>query len=153
MHPGDWYYLPQRKSLSALYLPTVKHIPEDSLLRVVGFSFPNLAPLATAYQSVQVTPAFNAWAIVHHHQLVGGNPTPDLGFQIQIWHLTTGGQRQFYNTPVVSANIAGTAALPFFLTETELFLTGDSIRVQVNNLSTTAIDNIWLALWGGDVSL
>lgn len=153
MHPGDWYYLPQRKSLSALYLPTAKHIPPDSALRAISFQFLALAPLATAYKSIQVTPAFNAWALGMTHALVGGNPVPDFGFQVQLWHLTQGGQRQFYNTSIVSPTVGGTAARPFFLIETELFLAGDSIRLQVKNLSTTANDNIWVALWGGDVTM
>jgi hypothetical protein len=148
MQPGDWYYLPQTGSLTPLYLPTAKQIPEDSDLRAIGFSFLNLTPLQTAYQNIQVTPAFNAWALVGIDSLAGV-----FGFQVQIWHLTRSGQRQLFNTSLVSPNIVGTAADPLFLPETELFLAGDSIRVQVKNLSTTQNDNIWLALWGGDVQV
>lgn len=148
MQPGDWFYLPQRGSLSALYLPEDQHLPAEAALRAIGFSFPNVASLGTAYQTIQVKPAFNCWALVATDTLLGAQ-----GFQVQIWHLSPGGQRQLFNTNLSSLTVAGSAANPMFLRETELFLNGDSIRVQVKNLSTVAQDTIWLALWGGDVSV
>lgn len=151
MQPGDWFYLPQYGPLSSLFLPEDKHIPEESLLRGITFQFPAVAPLATAYQSIQVTPAFNCWALAGIDSLMGA-----LGFQVLLWHLTASGQRQFFTTSIASGLVLGNMdglGSPLWLPETELFLAGDSIRCQVKNLSTTQSDNIWVALWGGDVTL
>lgn len=148
MQPGDWFYLPQRGQLSALYLPDEIHLPPDADLRAIGFSFPDVAGLGTAYQVIQVKPAFNCWAIVATDTLAGAQ-----GFQVQIWHLSPGGQRQLFNTNLSSLIVGGHASNPMFLRETELFLNGDSIRVQVKNLDPANTDTIWVALWGGDVQV
>ncbi len=155
MQPGNWFFLPQRGYLSSLFLPRPKHLPPDADLRVIGFNFSpagpfgaSVGPLATAYQTVQIAPAFNWWGL----GLIDSLQAPQ-GFQVQAWHLSVNGQRQLFNisSPSVIAGSGGPPGYPMFLPETELFLSGDSIRVQVKNLSTTASDNIWLAFWGGDV--
>lgn len=146
MQPGDMFYLPQRGSLTDLYLPEEKHLPPGADLRGIDFSFPAVVALGTAYQSIQVKPAFNCWAISAVDTL---NST--FGFLMQIWHLSPGGQRQLFNTSLPSKLVAGTRGDPMYLPETELFLEGDSIRVQVKNLDNTNPDTIWVSLWGGDV--
>jgi hypothetical protein len=138
-------YFPNRKSLSSLYFPDEKHIPPDAQVRAIGFQFLNIAPLATGYRSIQVTPAFLAWCLLGVDTLGA--------FGLQLWHYTPSAQRQLFSTTVNSNVGAGSAQLPLPLMEPELFSNGDSIRCQIKNLSTTTTDSIWVALWGGDVSV
>jgi hypothetical protein len=137
-------------------VPHAKHIPPHAQLRVRSCQFLAVAPLATAYQNIQVRPAFNAWALVATDSLgtsgFGPFGTPVSGFQLQIWHIGRKGQRQLFNTSVVSPAVAGSAANPFWLTDTELFLDGDSLRIQVKNLDSANSDSIWVALWGGELN-
>ena len=139
-------FLPQRGILTPVYLPTAKHLPPDAMLRAYGCQFLAVAPLATQYQNLQVRPAFQAWALVGTDSLAG-----TFGFQVQIWHNGVSGQRQLFSISLSSQAVCGSAGYPQFLTEPELFLENDSIRVQVKNLSRTDNDSIWIALWGGDV--
>jgi hypothetical protein len=141
-------YLPQRGTISDLYLPRPFHVPEDALLRAIGFNFTGVGPLQTAYQAVQVFPSFLAWALVGIDDQAGS-----IGFQVQFWHNTPSGQRQFFATSVLSGTVCGLASNPMYITEPELFASGDAIRCQVKNLSTTLNDDIYVALWGGDVNV
>jgi len=139
-------FIPQRGVLTPIFLPGAKQLPPEAKLRAYGCQFLNVGPLATAYQNLQVIPSWQAWAIVGINLLGGTN-----GFQLQIWHVGKGGQRQLNSISLPSPLVCGAAAKPQWLLEPELFLANDSIRIQVKNLSSTQNDSIWIALWGGDV--
>jgi hypothetical protein len=142
-------WIPTRKRLTPIYYPSWPKIPDNAFARLVACSFPNVAPLATAYASIQLHPSFLAWALVGYHSLSGASGH----FNLQIYHITNSGQRQLYTTGVDDASAVGTASHPAVLMEPELFANNDSIRFQVKNYSTTTNNNIWVGLWGMDVNV
>lgn len=142
----DRLYLPNRKSLSDLFLPRPGHLPSDGVLRILGFAFPSVAPLATQQQTVQIEPAFLMWAV-----LGVGDQAP--GFSIDLVHSTPNGERHLVSKVIPGRIAVGTAQLPLLLTEPYLMQRSDSLRCLVKNGSSTNNHNIWIALWGCDVQV
>ena len=142
-------WIPNRKALTPLYYPTWPQIPDNGLARLIAGSFLAVGPLQTKYASIQVHPAFLAWALVGYHSLAGAAGH----FNLQIYHITPNGQRQLFSTGVDDAIAVGTASHPATLLEPELFADNDSIWFQVKNYSTTANNDIYVGLWGADVQV
>src|ERR1035441_6975591 len=77
-------WIPNRKALTPLYYPTWPQIPDNGLARLIAGSFLAVGPLQTKYASIQVHPAFLAWALVGYHSLAGAAGH----FNLQIYHIT-----------------------------------------------------------------
>ena len=91
MQPGDWFYLPQRGSLSDLCTCRMRSIfLLTPICARLASAFRRLLALGTAYQSIQVKPAFNCWAIVATDSLAKHASAS----RYRLWHLSPGGQRQ-----------------------------------------------------------
>ena len=142
-------WIPNRKALTPLYYPTWPRIPDSGLARLIAGSFLAVGPLQTKYASIQVHPAFLAWAVVGYHSLAGAAGH----FNLQIYHITPNGQRQLFSTGVDDTLGVGTASHPATLLEPELFANNDAIRFQVKNASSTDTNNIYVGLWGADVQV
>ena len=140
-------FLPNRKLLTRMFLPKLDHVPSDAQLRAVGFVFPSVGTLATVEQTVQIEPAFLALTLV-------GYSTDPAGFNVKLWHNTSGGSRSLSNTAISFSATLGHARHPFYIKEPYLMLRGDSLRCQVKSLSQSATPaQIWVAFWGGDVTV
>ena len=140
-------FLPQRKTLTETFLPQLDQVPSDADLRWVGFSFLSVGTLATVEQTVQIEPAFLALSLVAFD-------TDAAGFNLQMWHNTTGGSRMLFNKAIALGASVGRARHPTWIKEPYLMLRGDSVRCQVKSLSTSATPSqIWVAFVGGDVTV
>jgi hypothetical protein len=149
IHGAYDLWIPIRKHLTPLYYAEWPKIPDKAVARLIACAFQNVAPLATAYASIQCHPAFLGRAIVGYHSLAGAPGH----FNLQIFHITQSGQRQLFTTGVDNDLAAGTASHPANLTEPELFANNDSIRFQVKNGSATTANSIWVGIWGCDVNI
>lgn len=137
-------WLPNRKHLTPLFFPTGIEVPDDGIARWVGQGFLQVGPAKTAYANIQLRPAYLVTALLGIS--LSGNP-----FAVQITHSWNNGQRYFFSSHVDNRIALGTAQHPMPVIPTQLLASGDSIRIEVKNLSTAAADSFWVSLFGCDI--
>ncbi|MCU1284483.1 MAG: hypothetical protein JWO13_833 [Acidobacteriales bacterium] len=98
--------------------------------------FPFLA--LTALQTDEVSWPFDGdfvlWAITGNYV----NASDNLGFKVQLTHTHQGKTRPMFNKHQLHSNVLGSGQRPFLMRETYLFQQGDSLLVEVKNLSQAA---------------
>ena len=136
------HYLPNRKLLTPYFLPDVE-LPEGEQFTVTN-EFQ-----ASAYQAMDWAYSFqHPWLLC---SLAGLDSDP-AGFLLQIVHHTRQGRRQLFHRPTPAAAVLGTGALPLPSRRPYLVDAGESLSIEIRNLSAVATaaapSNIWVALHG-----
>lgn len=137
------FFLPNRKTLTRHYLPRPDHLP-DGLLRMLAFDIPAVNALQTLEKSRTIEQRFLCWAIA-------ATDTDAADFRVQIYHLHEGKQSSLYVRHMVRNDVVGTGSLPTILTVPKIFEQGDTVTVEVRNLSANNGANIQVVLWGADL--
>jgi hypothetical protein len=139
-------YLPHRKTLTPAYLPKASHLPPGDL-RMLAFDIPAVNARQTVEKSKTLEHRFLCWAIC-------ATDSDAAGFRVQIYHLHDGKQTSFFSRHMVNTDVTAsfaTAARPTILPVPKVFEQGDTLTVEVRNLSTADGGNIQVVLWGADI--
>ncbi len=156
----------QRGTINRLFVPREIEVPSDAKLRCLVFDGTaqwikpgaGIGPLATVEQTITLESDFVLWGVTVFD-------SDNAGARMQIIHTIgdTGAQRSFFRTHVRIGNsggspigcFGGTAQNPFLLTETYFLRRGDSLMVEVKNLSKAVAPNqaqVQVCLWGADLA-
>lgn len=134
---GPQLYLPNRKGLSRLYLP--KEPVPPGVSRCIANTF-SLA----ARETQQWT--WTAQSALLLLTITGYDPDA-AGFQVQFTHSFPGGSKRLSNKQLPAALLIGTAGT-WSLRRPYLVDAGDSLKVEVKNLSAAAVPFLQVALFG-----
>ena len=133
-------YLPNRKTLQALYVPPEIELPKGDA-RCQVYDYQNVNPTAVAELSWTFDRPTVIWGItgmIAQQAAPGALLANGFRFQVAQTHIdsTTGEVTTFnwFNKHQVSQNIAGTGALPFLLRQPMIVGAGDALQVEVKSL-------------------
>lgn len=136
--PGPALYLPNRKELTPLFVPR-EPVP-NGVSRCIANSFSLAARETQQWTWTSQSPLLLL-------TLTAYDPDP-AGFQVQLTHTFAGGSRRLSNKQLPSGLLIGTAAGPWHLRRPYLVDAGDSLKVEVKNLSANAVPLLQVALFG-----
>ncbi len=159
---GIELYLPNRKTLQDLYVPSEIELPKgDPRCQVFDFGGPGdpqagINPFETRERVWVFDRAMLIWAITGTMVLSAAPGTVvAAGFRFQIFQATPTkngvAQRAWFNKHQVQQNLAGTGQLPLLLRKTQPVAAGDAITIEVRSLVTPAagqVTRIQLCLFG-----
>ncbi|HEX3584403.1 MAG TPA: hypothetical protein VH024_00295 [Candidatus Angelobacter sp.] len=139
MYTDEIQFLPNRKDLTALFLPEEAQLPPGDLAMMV-FVFDGLTARQTAEEARPIEKRSVLWGIT-------GNDSDAAGFRVQITQEHQGRLIPLLQKPVEHRNVIGTAQAPTILKETRLLEPGDSITVEAKSLSANGGVRIEVVLW------
>lgn len=141
----------QRQLRNILYLPKLRDLPQGLDLKAMVYDFgftagsgAGLAALETQEKSLVVERPILVWGL-------NGFSTDAAGFLLQCFHNHEGAQRQFFNKHVSNVAMCGSNTRPHVFRRPYMFLRGDSIEIEIKNLSQAAsAAKIQVVLYGGE---
>lgn len=143
--PPTITWMSNRKVLTPQYLPDEVELPPGDLKMLV-YDFALLAARQTLERSKTMEERFLCWGIT-------ANDTDAAGFRLQIFHVHGSEQHTLLLRHMLAQDITGTGSLPFVLKRTRVFERGDTVSIEVRNLSAVANATIQVVLWGAYVTL
>ena len=142
-------YLPNRKTLQDLYVPSESELPQgDPRLQVFDFGGPadvlaGVNPFETREQSWTFDKSMVVWGLTASmNNRAAPGAVVAAGFRFQVRHLHGQIERLWFNKHQISANVLGTGQLPALLRKTHLVPAGDTITVEVKSLVTPTQGNV-----------
>jgi len=146
-------FLPNRKCLTAYYRPRNVDLPPGEPKFIV-FTFPALTQLQTAEIQWPFDRTFLLLARMGNYV----NANDAVGFRVQLTHTHAGKTRPLYQKPMLNTMVLGTGQLPLLARDPYPFVQGDSLLVEVKNLSTpqsqgglAATSRIEVVLYGSEL--
>ena len=136
---SEIHFLPGRKDLTSLFLPTEEQLPAGDLAMMV-FVFSPVNARQTVEEARAVDRRCVLWAIT-------GNDSDAAGFRVQITQEHQGRLIPLLQKPIENQNVIGTAQHPAILKQTRLLEPGDSLTVECKNLSANDGARIEVVLW------
>lgn len=142
-------YFGQRKLNQKNYLPILLQLPEELDFTPIPFGWgvysnanPGLAALENGYLTYQIKNLTWAWALCGGSNDNTGPGGTNSGFLINIYHAHEGSQYQFFNRPAFNQEVLGSGQKPMLMRVPHLFLPGDSLEVEVQNLGQPTGANV-----------
>jgi hypothetical protein len=146
---GVELYLPNRKTLQELYVPSELELPHgDPRLQVFDFGGPadvlgGVNPFETREQSWTFDKTLVVWAMTGSmNNRASPGAVVAAGFRFQIRQLHGQVEKLWFNKHQISANVLGSGALPALLRKTHLVPAGDTLTVEVKSLVTPTQGNV-----------
>ncbi|MFL6311643.1 MAG: hypothetical protein ACJ71W_06015 [Terriglobales bacterium] len=139
MYSDDIQFLPNRKDLTALFLPDETQLPAGDPNLLV-FVFPVVNARQTVEEARSIQKRSVLWAIT-------GNDSDAAGYRVQITQSHQGRLIPLFQKPIENKNAIGTAQAPWILKETRFLEPGDSISVECKSLSVNDGSRIEVVLW------
>lgn len=124
-------FLPNRKMLTPYYRPRRVDLPPGEPKFIV-FTFPALTQLQTAEIQWPFDRTFLLLALTGNYVNVNDNA----GFRVQLTHTHEDITRPLFQKPMLNTMVLGTAQLPMMQRSPYPLVQGDSLLVEVKNLST-----------------
>lgn len=145
-YPGA--FLPQYGIRSALYVPPPEKIA-PGVPKWLGFRYSAVPARGTIQSSMAFEWPFQALALYGHDTDTSGPGGASAGYQINMLHSGPGGTRPLTFRPaLLDSNLVGSAELPSFMLEPYFFGVGETLQIEIRNLSTVAVNIIEVVIAG-----
>ncbi|HKW76185.1 MAG TPA: hypothetical protein VJN64_11725 [Terriglobales bacterium] len=143
------FFLPSRKTLSALYQASNVELPEGGAPLYESFAWTaQLGNALAAMDSQELSRVFKSpiviWGITGSFS--------GAGVFIQVSHLHKGNKRTWYSNPRPLDSVAGPGSNPFLLVPTYAIAAGDTIQVEAKSVDRAAAQNVEIVLYANEVS-
>jgi hypothetical protein len=124
------YFLPNRKTLSAMYQATNVELPMGGEPKHLSFKWDSLATMDTQELTLPIDGDYIAWGFTSRFS-IAGSTNASAGVFIQIIHIHNGQPRSLFDKPRPIDSVSGSGQLPFLLKPTYPLFAGDSLQVIV----------------------
>jgi len=153
------YLFGQRKLLNRYFLAGLRDLPITGMTlraKTFDFGFNNpaltLAPFAAQDTNLVIKANFLVWGIVGTSSFAAsGDAGPSPAYLFNILHSHEGKQITWFNKDVSDTECAGSAKRPYLLRRPQLVIAGDSLQVEIQNLTGSNL-NAQIVLYGGEFS-
>lgn len=135
-------FLPNRKTLSDAYLPPASHVP-DGKLKLLVFSFLNVPARVVVEQALSVPKDCILYASVGLTDDAAGLDA----VKVQALQAHGNNVQSFFLKHIIGSSAFGTAQRPMFAKDTRLLAAGDSLTLEVKNLTNNIIARAEFVFW------